>query len=356
MIHVFIGTKAQLIKMAPIMRELQLRGVEYNFIFSGQHQNTIKELRGNFGIKDPDFMLHKGKDVTSIFYMGWWLVKIILVSLVNKKKLSRGHKGGVVLNHGDTFSTLAGSILARLAGQKNAHVESGLRSFNFMNPFPEEITRVAVFLLSNIYFCPNKWAENNLTSYRGEKINTNGNTLYDALTYIQGLHVSRSVDIPDVKYCVVSFHRFENIFQEGQLDLILSVIGKISASIRVLVIMHKPTLVKLKDFGRLDELEKNKNIELRPRYDYLDFIALVSSSEFVVTDGGSNQEECFYLGKPCLLLRRATERTEGLGLNVVLSKFEPHLIADFVQNYEKFKTAPVVLNPSPTKIIVDSVI
>lgn len=356
MIHVFVGTKAQLIKMAPIMRELQLRGVEYNFIFSGQHQNTIKELRENFGIKDPDFILHKGKDVTSIFYMGWWLVKIILVSLVNKKKLWRGDKGGVVLNHGDTFSTLAGSILAKLAGQKNAHVESGLRSFNFMNPFPEEITRVAVFLLSNIYFCPNEWAKNNLAAYQGEKINTNGNTLYDALTYIQGLQSSRSVDIPDVKYCVVSFHRFENIFHEGQLDLILNAIERISASIRVLVIMHKPTLAKLKSFGRLGDLEKNKNVELRPRYDYLDFIALVSSSEFVVTDGGSNQEECFYLGKPCLLLRRATERTEGLGLNVVLSKFEPNLIADFVQNYEKLKTPSIVLDPSPTKIIVDFVI
>lgn len=355
MIHVFIGTKAQLIKMAPIMRELQLRGVDYNFIFSGQHQNTIKELRENFGIKDPDFVLHKGKDVTSIFYMGWWLIKIILISLFNKKKLWKGDRNGIVLNHGDTFSTLAGSILARLAGHKNSHVESGLRSFNYMNPFPEEITRVLVFCLSNIYFCPNEWSKNNLKSFRGDKIITNGNTLYDALTYIQGLQVARSVNIPNVKYCVVSFHRFENIFKEDQLSLILKVIERIADYIQVLVIMHKPTLAKLNDFGQLARLEKNKNIELRPRYDYLDFITLVASAEFVVTDGGSNQEECFYLGKPCVLLRKATERTEGLGQNVVLSNFDLNLIVDFVQHYQKFQAPPVVLYPSPTQIIVDCI-
>ena len=86
MIHVIIGTKAQLIKMAPIMKELQRREVSYNFIFTGQHQETIGELLDNFNIKEPNIILYKGRDITSIFQMFFWSVKLISLSLFNKKE------------------------------------------------------------------------------------------------------------------------------------------------------------------------------------------------------------------------------------------------------------------------------
>ena len=86
MIHVFIGTKAQLIKMVPIMRDLQRRNIEYNFIFSGQHQETIHDLRENFGIKDPDIILHNGRDITGIIQMSMWMLKILCKTLFSKKK------------------------------------------------------------------------------------------------------------------------------------------------------------------------------------------------------------------------------------------------------------------------------
>jgi len=137
---------------------LQEREIEYNFIFSGQHQDTIANLRENFGVKKPDVILHKGTDVNSIPKMLFWLIKVITVSLFRGRKIWQYDRKGVVLNHGDTFSTLLGSLLAKIYGHKNAHVESGLRSHNIFHPFPEELTRLAVFALSDIYFAPGDWA------------------------------------------------------------------------------------------------------------------------------------------------------------------------------------------------------
>ena len=129
MIHVFIGTKAQLIKMAPVMVELQHRGIPYNFIFSGQHQATVQNIRDEFGVKEPDVTLYEGRDITGILQMLVWSIRILFYSLRNRQAVWQGDKNGVVLNHGDTFSTLLGSLLARVSGQRSAHVESGLRSF-----------------------------------------------------------------------------------------------------------------------------------------------------------------------------------------------------------------------------------
>lgn len=337
------------------MRELQIREVEYNFIFSGQHKDTIDDLRKNFGIKDPDVVLYSGRDVTGIIQMGIWVLRILFVGLFKRKLVWRGDKAGLVLNHGDTFSTLAGSLLARVCGKKNCHIESGLRSFNLLNPFPEELTRLVVFSVTQFYFCPNQWALNNLKGYSGQKILTNGNTLYDSLQLIKNSKPTVDLSIPKIPYAIVSFHRFENIFNKKNITRIFEILKYISSHIRLVVIGHAPTIKKLRDFDLLDSLQKSENIELRPRYDYANFIHLVLSSDFVVTDGGSNQEECYYLGKPCLLLRNATERTEGLNDNVVISNFDQAVVENFLQNYKSMQKSLISIDPSPTTIIVDYV-
>ena len=84
------------------------------------------------------------------------------------------------------------------------------------------------------------------------------------------------------------------------------------------------------------------------------FINLINASEFVITDGGSNQEECFYLGKPCLLLRKTTERIEGIGKNVVVSNYDEKIVREFLKNYKKYKLKLITNKNSPSKIIVDA--
>ena len=355
MIHIFIGTKAQLIKMAPIMVELDKRNIEYNFVFSGQHQDTTAQIRENFGIKNPDTNLYNGPDVTSIPKAAIWFIKCIWATIRNRKAIWKDDPKGIVLNHGDTFSTLLGSILARIAGLKSAHIESGLRSFKVLSPFPEELTRIIVFHLSTHYFAPGDWALSNLKKYSGEKINTQENTILDALNHVLENANNIEVDVPSYKYAIVSFHRFENIFNKSTLEHICELLISASKKIPLLIIMHKPTKEQLIKKGLIEKLENQENIELRPRYDYFKFIKLIRHCEFVMTDGGSNQEECYHLGKPTLLLRNYTERQEGLNETSVISNFKAEVISDFIDSYHKLTTLEDRANkPSPSRIIVDS--
>jgi UDP-N-acetylglucosamine 2-epimerase (non-hydrolysing) len=353
MIHIFLGTKAQLIKMAPVMVELQDRGIPYNFIFSGQHQATVSNIREEFGLKDPDITLYKGRDITGIIQMLIWSIRILFFSLWNRQKVWQGDRGGIVLNHGDTFSTLLGSLLARVCGQRSAHVESGLRSFNLFHPFPEEITRILTFWLSNIYFAPGEWALSNLKKYSGVKVNTIHNTLLDALRISEAAVSESQVDIPAHEFAVASIHRFENIFSRSKLTEIVDLLIDVSARTPILFILHKPTEQKLDQYEMRSRLEQCPTIELRPRYSYFQFIKLTRQASFVITDGGSNQEECYYMGKPCIIMRTTSERQEGLGQNAVVSNYSIARINQVIENLADYQLTSQDFRASPSGIIVD---
>jgi UDP-N-acetylglucosamine 2-epimerase (non-hydrolysing) len=120
--------------------------------------------------------------------------------------------------------------------------------------------------------------------------------------------------------------------------------------------MHKPTQNQLRKHNLIRALESNKNISLKPRMDYFSFIKLVYNSEFLISDGGSNQEECYYMNKPCLLLRNKTERNEGLNENVCLSKFDKNIIDNFIKDYKRYEKDTTVIRDSPSKKIVEILI
>ncbi|MDP2947278.1 MAG: UDP-N-acetylglucosamine 2-epimerase, partial [Nanoarchaeota archaeon] len=324
MIHVILGTKAQLIKMAPVMKELADRNIGYNFIFTGQHKETIGELIEVFKLKSPDYTLYNGADITKISQMFFWILKCLWQTIKNKKIIFKNKKG-IILVHGDTASTLLGTLMAKIGDLKIGYIEAGLRSFNLLSPFPEEIVRRITSRLADYHFCPGAFACGNSEKYKGEKINTKENTLLDSLGWVIKNEDKIDVNIPEEKYCLVSIHRFENIFNRKRLSYILGIFKEIFG-IRILFILHKPTKEKLIVFGFYEGLEKDPRIELRPRYDYFRFIKLLRNSEFLITDGGSNQEESYYLGKPCLVMRKTTERKEGLGKNVIISEYNQEVI------------------------------
>jgi UDP-N-acetylglucosamine 2-epimerase (non-hydrolysing) len=248
---------------------------------------------------------------------------------------------------------LLGALLGKLARLKVGHVESGLRSFNLFHPFPEEITRLLVFRLSNYFFAPNSDSVKNLEKYKGFIIKTEANTLYDALEIFKKFEHSIQIDLPDFPYVIITLHRFENIFNKESLQRIVSIVEHISKNHKVLFILHKPTKEKLQKFDLYTRLENNKNIEMRPRYDYFNFIKLLKKSLFVVSDGGSNQEECYYLGKPILLLRNATERPDGLNENCLLSYYSIEKIKFFLENYSIMNKAQKNFEVSPSRKILD---
>jgi UDP-N-acetylglucosamine 2-epimerase (non-hydrolysing) len=120
--------------------------------------------------------------------------------------------------------------------------------------------------------------------------------------------------------------------------------------------LHPTTEKKLKENNWLVWLENEPRIELRPRYDYFKFIKLMIESEFIISDGGSNQEEAAYLGKPTLLFRRVTERPEGIGENAVISEYNADKIIAFVENYKNLRKSGLEFDVSPSEIIVNSLL
>ncbi|MGC2165904.1 MAG: UDP-N-acetylglucosamine 2-epimerase, partial [Gallionella sp.] len=183
MITCYIGTRAQLIKMAPVILELERRKVVIALVMTGQHEETMRQLMDDFRIASIPIYIYRGEEITGIVQMARWFLGSLWKCLsAGDRFLPRStSRQDVVLVHGDTVSTLLGALIGRIKGVKVAHIEAGLRSNNIFHPFPEELTRLAVSRLSHLAFCPGVWAWNNLENYRMYRVDTQHNTLAEAL-------------------------------------------------------------------------------------------------------------------------------------------------------------------------------
>jgi UDP-N-acetylglucosamine 2-epimerase (non-hydrolysing) len=352
-IHVVVGTKAQLVKMAPVMVRMKERGIPYRFINTGQHRATMSEMLEEFELKPPDVVLYDGPDITSLPQMGLWLARILGQCALSRGRIFGDDDRGIVLVHGDTFSTLLGALMGRVAGLRVGHVESGLRSFDLLHPFPEELTRLATFRLAHTLYCPGPWAVANASRYRREVVDTGANTLADTVA-LAGRVPLRGDHVPVGPFAIASLHRYENIFRRERFEWLVAELEEMAKTRRLVFILHPPTEKQLLRFGLRRRLEENPRIELRPRYTYFDFFALLRRADYVVTDGGSIQEESAYLGIPCLLMRKATERQEGLGANAVLSNYDPALIRQFTLDFETHRQPVFEQAHRPSDVIIDS--
>ncbi|AZZ90896.1 hypothetical protein EUZ85_09250 [Hahella sp. KA22] len=349
MFIVIVGTKAQLVKMAPVIRELEKRAQPFKFILTGQHSETMEDLVSSFGIRAPEDSLYTLGEADSAPKLFKWLC--CATKAASSRSYFRDINIKAILVHGDTMSTLLGAYIGWKYNISVAHVEAGLRSFNYMHPFPEEIIRVCVSKLSQFHYCPGKWAVENIRS-KGVIIDTAQNTLVDSLKLVYNQEGGRLLE----KYAVISLHRTENVSNDKRFNFIMEQVVSISKQIRVKFVLHPVTRSKLDSSGWRAKLQLLSEVELCPRMDYLKFVSLLCGANFLVTDGGSNQEEASYIGLPCLLMREYTERQEGLGTNVVLSKYKEAVIAEFVRKHAS--SSPdinfhVDYERSPSEIIVD---
>ena len=350
----FIGTSAELIKLIPVISEFENSKIKYQIYSSGQTDLKQQELKELLEIKIGKQLLGKPQNKTSVKVFGVWAINSLFTTLKEFYKLP---KDTYIIVHGDTASSLVGSIAAKITGLNIIHIESGLRSFNFMQPFPEEICRYITSILADFHFCPNEWSVNNLKNYRGEKINTENNTSLESL--LQGIKIkkiTKEIKILNSPYFLLILHRQENLlFKKEVTKKIIDMVSNFSKNnLKCVFVMHKLTENFLKEQGIYSEIASNKNIILLPRTPYLEFINTIKGAEFLLTDGGSNQEEAFYLGKPTLILRNVTERIEGLNENVILMKEEFSILENFLKNYTNFKREEVK-SPTflPSKIIVN---
>ena len=355
MIYVILGTKAQIIKMAPVMKEMDRRGIGYRYYSTGQHQETMKDLHADFGVREPDASLVPPGDVVTFRGMALWLLRLTGKMFCRDKKLFPPSENRLALVHGDTASTLIGAIVGKRNGCRIGHVESGLYSGRLFDPFPEEAIRRMAFRLADILFCPGEWAMGNVRDLAREVVNTGANTLADSLKISQEQALEPApLPFPmGQPFGVVSIHRTENITTRQQVRRIVDILEEISESYPLLVVMHKTTENALQRRGLLERIEMNPNIRLSPRYRYFDFVSILKRAAFVISDGGSNQEECAYLGKPLLLLRRRTERIEGLGQNCIVSGYDRDEITTFIRDHSEYAVHSDNAKASPSALIVD---
>jgi UDP-N-acetylglucosamine 2-epimerase (non-hydrolysing) len=355
LIHFVVGTRAQLFKMAPIMLECEEQGLKWRWVYTAQHKDTIEETLKTFGLPKPDYTVVRwdteAKTMGKVF--GWF--GKMLLSLPKSKKILAGYTGKnhVVLTHGDTLTTWFAALMGRLTGTRVMHIEAGLRSFNLFKPFPEEINRLITFRLSHYYACPGDWAVSNLKKFKGEKLNTKFNTQIDTVRFGQANCEKDDFKVPKEKYVLVSLHRYENIFKKERFLKIIEELEKTSKQFKILFVQHPATFGQIDKYGFRRRLEKNPNINLLPRLEYLPFIKAAKHSEFVITDGGGNQEELYYMGKPTLIFRNETERKEGIGSTAVLSKLDNKIISNFVDNYKTFSKDPITSKHYPSRDVVN---
>ena len=355
----FIGTLAEFIKIFPIMKRFKDLNVPFEIIASGQNDIENSEIFSYLELEKANLKLSGGPKKKTALSLFSWFVKTFFSSIfVIRKYLkdTKTDKDPVMIVHGDTVSTLMGAYVAKILGVKVAHIEAGLRSFNIFHPFPEEINRVLTSKVVDKHFCPNEWAVNNLKNLKGEKINTLNNTL------LESLHLSKEIPTPDnIKillnkkpFFIFVVHRQENLYNSQRLNNFINDMLDLSNEMHCIFILHEPAKVALESAGLLEKITSVENITVLPRQGYFDFMKLIDSCEFFVTDGGSNQEEAYYFGKPCLILRNHTERLEGLDKNVLLWQEGENSVKDFGKNYMKYKCDPVYFDVPPSKIICES--
>ena len=347
-IHVFIGTKAQYIKTAPLLWLMDERGVDYRLIDSGQHAVLAASFQKEMGIRTPDVRLGAGADVTSIPQALAWTLRLAgrLLSRTRLRAGVFGGSGGVCVVHGDTPSTLLSMLMARRAGLAVAHLEAGLRSGRWLHPFPEEIIRFLVARRADLLFAPDRQAVRNLRtmSVKGRIVALPGNTV------IEALRRSDPVD-RGTGPAIITMHRVENLHRRSRREGLAALAGQLAAERKVRWLLHQPTVGALGQ-ATMDRMAR-AGVELTELVGHSEFLGMLAAAPFVITDGGSIQEECAMLGVPTLLWRKRTDRPDGLGANVVLSCYDGPTIHDFVNDPDGFRRPVRVPDVSPSARILE---
>jgi UDP-N-acetylglucosamine 2-epimerase (non-hydrolysing) len=354
-ILVVFGTTGELIKLAPVLFLLDERGHRYVLATTAQQVQQIPAVLEQFGLEQPDVWLARGADGRDLRVnrdIPGWLGRVVASSARQHRRLQQNLRAGpgrpLVLVHGDTMTTVLGTLLGRTLRTTVAHIEGGLRSFDFRHPFPEEVNRKLATMFSRIHYAPGPWAASNLR--RGEIVDTGSNTIRDSLALVpEGEPPSL---LPDQPFGVVSLHRFELLNSRRLLTETIDVLADAARRTPLLFVDHPVTIAALERFG-LDNRFDGTSFIRTPRLRFFDFVQVERRSAFVVTDSGGSQEECYYLDLPCLVHRVKTERREGLGENAVLSQMHSAVLRDFLNDPSRFRRRTALPVVSPSKVIVD---
>ncbi len=313
-IAIVLGTRPEIIKMAPVIRELERRKIKFFILHTGQHysynldrvffeQLELSRPKYNLGVGSGSHAEETGK------------------MLIGIEKILLKEKPDIVLVEGDTNSVLAGALAAAKLHIKVGHVEAGLRSYD--SQMPEEINRTLTDHCSDYLFAPTQKAKAILLGegIPEERIFVTGNTIVDAI--YQNLEIAKergntlsSLHLNPKEYFLVTLHRQGNVDNRSRFTSILEGLDEIATKFHLPIVypIHPRSEKMMTEFTL-----SPRGLRVIEPVDFLDFLQLESSARLILTDSGGVQEEACILGIPCVTLRDNTERPETLevGSNIL---------------------------------------
>ena len=312
------GTRPEAIKMAPLIAELERHPgrIDNRNCLTGQHKDMVAPLIKLFGIRaDHDLNLMRPNQT---------LEHITVTVLQEVGKILRNEKLDLLLVQGDTTTSMAAALAAFYAGVKIGHVEAGLRTFDKANPYPEESNRKIIDAVADLFFAHTVLAKQHLLNegIPDIAIEVTGNTVIDALLDVAARPYSfdgtplATLPFDTRKIVLVTAHRresfgdpFENLCT-GLRDLARRYADEI---VLVYPVHRNPNVREV--VGRV--LADTPNVVLTDPLDYMPLVHLMKRCHLVLTDSGGLQEEAPSLGKPVLVMRKTTERQEGVAAGTV---------------------------------------
>ena len=299
------GTRPELIKLIPLIRNFKENNIEFKTIFSGQHENLIEDFYKY--IDKPDFVFY------NIMEHGQTLNQLSSKILLQSNQLFIDNTFSHVIVQGDTTTAYSLALSAFHFQIHVIHLEAGLRTNDKYSPFPEEINRRLISQIASIHLCPTKMSIENLKKEQiTDGVHLVGNTVVDIYKYIfeNTIPSSKIRDIIDncKDYIVVTLHRREN--RGEKMFSMWNQLNTLSSKYKFVYITH-PSLPDSK------KILDNTNIILLDPQDYESMVHLISNSKGIITDSGGLQEEAVCANKHVLVCRDTTERPEtidcGLG-------------------------------------------
>jgi len=343
------GTRPEAIKMGPVVKAIEAtEGLESIVCVTAQHREMLDQVLEVFDIK-PDYDL-------DIMESGQTLTDITRRALKGLEDVIKEVKPNIVLVHGDTTTTFAGSLAAFYQKVPVGHVEAGLRTFNKYEPFPEEMNRKLTGVLTDLHFAPTNTAKLHLLNEGVDEaqIFVTGNTVIDALEstisadYRFTLEELNEIDFAHKKVIAMTAHRRENLGKplEDICEAVLEIV-KTNEDVEVVYAVHLNPLVQQ---VANEILGHHERIHLVEPLGLRDMHNLLNRSYLVMTDSGGLQEEVPSMGKPVLVLRNVTERPEGIEAGTLkLVGTDQQLIikmaTELLTNSENYDKMSMAVNP-----------
>jgi len=307
-IFIILGTRPEIIKMSPVIRECIRKKLNFSILHTNQHysENLDKIFFKELNLPQPRYNLNVGSGTHAE-----QTAKI----LVGVERILLKEKPDIVLVLGDTNTVLAGALAAAKLHIKIGHIEAGLRSY--YREMPEEINRILTDHCSDLLFVPTKKAKDILLNegILNKNIFITGNTIIDAV--FQNLKLAekeskilKKLNLSKKGYFLMTAHRVENVDNKDRLRGILKGAEMVSKkfSLPVIYPIHPRTRKMMKRF----KFKVSDKVRLLEPLGYLDFLKLENSAKLILTDSGGIQEEACAMQVPCVTLRDNTERPETI--------------------------------------------